>query len=204
MTDRQTSNSRLGPLGSAVRLSARAASATLRPAAGAASLAMRPAVEVGEFAMRPVRGAAAAVVDAGRELERRTMQRVLDSPEVERLPSAALDSPWTQAAIKNALASDGAKQLVASLFESGLFDEIIDRLLESDALWRMVDELASSPGVTAAITQQGLGFADQVGDVARARSRIADDWLEGRARRLTPWRSKPRDTDGQQAQPAEP
>jgi hypothetical protein len=204
MTDRQTSKSRLGPLGSAVRLSGRAASATLRPAAGAASFAARPAVEVASFAMRPVSGAAAAVVEAGRGLERRTVQRVLDSPEVERLPSAALDSPWTQAAIKNALASDGAKQLVASLFESGLFDEIIDRLLESDALWRMVDELASSPAVTAAITQQGLGFADQVGDVARARSRIADDWLERRARRLTRRRSKPTDADGQQAQPAEP
>ena len=84
------------------------------------------------------------------------MQRVLDSPEIERLPSAALDSEWTQAAIKSALASDGAKQLVASLFESGLFDEILDRLVESDGLWRLVDELISSPEVMAAITQQRL------------------------------------------------
>ncbi len=132
------------------------------------------------------------------------MQRVLDSPEIERLPSAALDSEWTQAAIRNALASDGAKQLVASLFESGLFDEIMDRLAESDGLWRLVDELISSPEVMAAITQQGFGFADQVGDVARARSRTADDWLERRARRLSFWRSKSRETDGHQPEPAEP
>jgi hypothetical protein len=204
MTDRQTSNSRLGPLGSAVRLGGRAASATLRPAAGAAAFAIRPAAEVAAFAMRPVSGAAAAAVQAGRGLERRTMQRVLDSPEIERLPSAALDSEWTQAAIKNALASDGAKQLVASLFESGLFDEIMDRVAESDGLWRLVDELISSPEVMAAITQQGFGFADQVGDVARARSRTADDWLQRRARRLSSWRSKSRETDGHPSEPAEP
>ena len=204
MTDRQTSNSRMGPLGSAVRLGGRAASATLRPAADAAAFVIRPASEVAAFAMRPVSGAAAAAVQAGRGLERRTMQRVLDSPEIERLPSAALDSEWTQAAIRNALASDGAKQLVASLFESGLFDEIMDRLAESDGLWRLVDELISSPEVMAAITQQGFGFADQVGDVARARSRTADDWLERRARRLSFWRSKSRETDGHQPEPAEP
>ena len=204
MTDRQTSNSRLGPLGSAARLGGRAASATLRPAGSAAAFAMRPAVGVAAFAMRPVTGLAQAAVDAGRGIERRTMQRVLDSPEIERLPSAALDSEWTQAAIKSALASDGAKQLVASLFESGLFDEILDRVAESDGLWRLVDELISSPEVMAAITQQGFGFADQVGDVARARSRTADDWLERRARRLSSWRSKSRGPDGHQPEPAEP
>jgi hypothetical protein len=204
MTDRQTSNSRLGPLGSAVRLGGRAASATLRPAAVAAAFAIRPAAEVAAYAMRPVSGAAAAAVQAGRGLEQRTMRRVLDSPEIERLPSAALDSPWTQSAIKSALASDGAKQLVASLFESGLFDEIMDRVAESDGLWRLVDELISSPEVMAAITQQGFGFADQVGDVARTRSRTADDWLDRRARRLSSWRTKSRGKDGHQPEPAEP
>jgi hypothetical protein len=204
MTDPEKNNSRLGPLGPVVRLGGRAAAVTLRPAAGVAAFTMRPAVGVASLAMRPLSGAASAAVEAGRGLERRAVQRVLDSPEVERLPSAALDSEWTQAAIRNALASDGAKQLVASLFESGLFDEILDRLVEREALWRMVDELASSPAVTAAITQQGLGFADQVGDVARARSRSADDWLERRARRLAVWRSKSRGPDGNQPQPAEP
>lgn len=44
---------------------------------------------------------------------------------------------------------------------TGLWDEFVDRLLASRALWRLVDEVADSPAVTAAITQQGLGFADQ-------------------------------------------
>jgi hypothetical protein len=38
--------------------------------------------------------------------------------------------------------------------------------------------------VTAAISQQGLGFADEVGDEVRERSRKADDWVERTARRL--------------------
>jgi len=38
--------------------------------------------------------------------------------------------------------------------------------------------------VTAAISQQGLSFADQVGGEMRDRSRRADDWVERAARRL--------------------
>lgn len=185
ISDGHTSNARLGPLGPLARLSGRAAAITLRPAA-----------EVAALSLRSVGGVAALAAQAGRGLERRAVQRVLDSPEVERLPSAAMDSARTQAAIKSALASDGARQLVATLFESGLFDEIVDQLLASDGLWRLVDELAGSQAVMDAVAQQGLGFADQVGDVARARSRIADDWLERRARRLTSWRSKSREPDG--------
>jgi hypothetical protein len=70
------------------------------------------------------------------------------------------------------------------MFDSGLFDRILERLVASDGLWQAVDEIAASPAVTAAISQQGLGFADQVTDQVRARSRKADDWLERAARRL--------------------
>lgn len=204
MTDGDKTNARLGPLGPLAQLGGRAASATLRPVAGIAGLTLRPLTGAAALTLRPLTGAAAIAVHAGRGVERRAVERVLDNPDIERLPSAALDSAWTQAAIKNALATDGAKQLVANLFESGLFDEIVDRLLASDALWRLVDELASSPAVADAITQQGLGFADQVGDVARARSRTADDWLERRARRLVAWRAKSRQPDGPQPKPANP
>ena len=63
-----------------------------------------------------------------------------------------------------------AKRLVDSFFDSGLLDRFFDRLLESDALWHAIDEIAGSPAVTAAISQQGLGFADQVGDEVRSLS----------------------------------
>src|SRR6185503_6842389 len=96
--------------------------------------------------------------------------RVLDGPELERVAAAALDSP-------------AAERLVVRLIDSRLLDEAVVRLLESDDLWLLVDEIARSPAVTAAITQQSLGFADQVAGGVRARSRSADLWLEGAARR---------------------
>ena len=85
--------------------------------------------------------------------------------------------------IDKALESENAEGLVAKLFDSGLADQFVDRLLTSKAMWRLVDEVAASPAVTAAVTQQGLGFADQVGGELRARARQADDWILHKARR---------------------
>jgi hypothetical protein len=162
MSEDQTGSSRLGPLGPLVGFGTRAATATLRPIAG-------------------VVGAAAG---AGLSLERRAVDRVLESPELERVVVVAINSEHIQAALKQALESDGAAQLIDSLFDSGLLDHFFERLLASESLWNLIDEIAGSPAVTAAISQQGLGFADQVGDQVRDRSRKADDWMERAARRL--------------------
>jgi hypothetical protein len=125
-----------------------------------------------------------AAFGAGISIERRAMDRVLDSAELEHILVAAIDSPHLQAALRRAFASDGAKTLVDSLFDSGLIDRLLERLLTSEALWHLIDAVAASPTVTAAISQQGLGFADQVGEEVRKRSRKADDWLERSAHRL--------------------
>jgi hypothetical protein len=101
--------------------------------------------------------------------------------DIARRAAAATLAPLVEEVVE----SDSAKEVIATFFESGLFDEFIDRLIASDALWRLVDEIAASPAVAAAVTQQSLGFADQVGDQVRARSRTADDRLERVARRLT-------------------
>jgi hypothetical protein len=122
-------------------------------------------------------GAAAGV---GISLERRAVDRLLDNGDVERV----LASSRLQAVVEQVLESDGARQLIDAFFDSGLFDRLMERLLDSDALWHLVDEIAGSPAVTAAISQQGLGFADQVAEEVRGRSRSADDWLERAARRL--------------------
>jgi hypothetical protein len=130
--------------------------------------------------IRPFSGVFGAAAEAGMDLERRAVDRLIESGELERL----LASSRVQSLASQLLDSDGARRLVDAFFDSGLFDQFVERLLASDALWDLVDRIAGSPAVTAAISQQGLGFADQVGDELRTRSRNADAWLERAARRL--------------------
>jgi hypothetical protein len=158
MADDQTPNSRSRPLKPLTDIGGRAAAATLRPLTG-------------------VVGAAA---DAGVSLEQRVVDRLLESGELERL----LGSDRLQAIVAQLVGSEGAAQLVDTFFDSGLFDQFVDRLLSSDGLWRLVDEIAASPSVRAAVSQQGLGFADQVGEAVRVRSRKGDRRLERAADRL--------------------
>ena len=124
--------------------------------------------------LRPLTGAVGAVAEAGISLEQRAVDRLLESGELERL----LDSARLQAIVAQLIRSEGAAQLIDTFFDSGLFDKVVDRLLASDGLWRLVDEIASSPAVMAAVSQQGLGFADQLGDTVRERSRKGDRRLE--------------------------
>lgn len=166
MAEDHVNSSRSGVLHGLSSIGTRAATASMRPFA------------------RPV-GAAA---EAGISLQRRAVDRLLDSGELEHL----LASPRLRAAIDQVLDSDGAKMLVDSFFDSGLFERLVDRLLASDGLWHLIDEVAGSPAVAAAVSQQGLGFADQVSAQVRGRSRKADDWLEHAARRLIHRRSTER------------
>jgi hypothetical protein len=151
-------NSRSGPLKPLTDIGGRAAAATLRP----------------------LTGAVGAAAEAGISLEQRVVDRLLESGELERL----LDSARLQAILAQVVGSSGAAQLIDTFFDSGLFDRLVDRLLASDGLWRLVDVIAASPAVRAAVSQQGLGFADQVGDAVRARSRKGDRRLERAADRL--------------------
>ncbi len=148
--------------------------------------------------LKPLTGAVGAAAEAGINLERRAFDRFIDSGELERL----LASDRLQTAIEHVLTSDGANRLIDAFFDSGLFDRFVDRLLASDGLWRLVDEIAGSPSVRAAISQQGLGFADQVGGEVRARSRKADDWLERVAHRLS--RRKEQVQAARDSQPPKP
>jgi hypothetical protein len=104
-------------------------------------------------------------------LVEQTTARVLEGPELERVVAAALESPTVERLIENTI-------------ESRMVDQAVRRLLDSDDLWLMVEEIAGSPAVTEAISRQSAGFADQVAGGVRARSRVADAWIEGRARRL--------------------
>jgi hypothetical protein len=158
MANDPTQNSRSRPFGQLAHLGGRAAGAT----------------------MRPVVGAVGAAAEAGVSVERRAMDRLLESGELERL----LASAQLQAVAAQVVRSEGAAQLIDTFFDSGLFDRLVDRLLSSDGLWRLIDVIAASPAVRAALSQQGLGFADQVGEAVRTRSRKADHRLERAAERL--------------------
>jgi hypothetical protein len=162
MTDGERARSRPSVLSPVIGLGTRAATATLRPVAGVVE----------------------AAAGAGLRLQRRAVDRVLESDELERVVIVAVNSAHIQEALRLALESDGAARIVDSLFDSGVVDRLFERLLESEALWHLIDEIAASPAVTAAISQQGLGFADELGDQVRSRSRKADDWMERAARRL--------------------
>lgn len=83
-----------------------------------------------------------------------------------------------------ALDSAEVDRLIGQMIDSHIVDTAIEHLLEADALWALVDTIAQSPAVTAAISRQGLGFADQMAGEVRQRSLRADDRLEGLARRL--------------------
>jgi len=141
-----------------------------------------------------LRGALAS--DGARQLVDSVFDSGFFDQLMERTLTSALDSARVQAALRRALASDGARQLVDSFFDSGLFDQFMERLAASDALWRLIDEIATSPTVTAALSKQGLGFADQVGDLMRDRSRKADHRAERIADRLTRRWSKEAPSDG--------
>jgi hypothetical protein len=62
-------------------------------------------------------------------------------------------------------------------------ERVVTAVLQTEELWVVVEEVAQSPAVTEAMTQQSIGFADQVAGRVRARSRNADAWLERKARR---------------------
>ena len=133
-------------------------------------------------AARPLSAMGSLAAASLKPLREGATEVVLDSQLFQSLLADALDSEQVQTALTRALETEGAEHVVDTLFESGLVDEFVDRLLTSKALWRLVDEIAASPAVTAAVTQQSLGFADQVGGELRSRSRHADDWILQKAR----------------------
>lgn len=173
----------------------RASIPSLRHTAGAAAgLAVRTSIDAERRARRVVLGAAGdlalATLDAllasgvTDEAIERVSAHVLESPELERLVARSLESPAVERLVAAAVDSPATERLVTRVIESRLIEETVTRLLESEELWLLVEEIARSPAVTEAITQQSLGFADQVAAGVRQGSTGADAWLERAARRV--------------------
>src|ERR1700749_494182 len=72
--------------------------------------------------VRPFSGMVGAAAEAGLDLGRRAMDRLVQSGELERV----LASARLQMVASQLMASDGARQLVDAFFDSGLFDQFVD------------------------------------------------------------------------------
>jgi hypothetical protein len=121
--------------------------------------------------------------DAGRyAVLERVADRLLEdglAEQLERMVALTLESPGMERVIARVLESKLIEETIARLV-----DDTAARMPERQALWVLIDEVAQSAAVTDAITQQGLGMADEVAGDIRDRSRAADAWLERAARRV--------------------
>jgi hypothetical protein len=116
----------------------------------------------------------------------RLAERLLEGPELERIVERALNSPGTERIAGLVVESPVVQQAIGQIV-----DDTVERLRDSPAMWTLLEEIMHSPAVAEAITQQSLGFADQVGDEVRERSRTVDDKLERAAWRLLRRRPRP-------------
>jgi hypothetical protein len=101
---------------------------------------------------------------------RAAIDRTLDRLDEEAVPQLIADRVLASRVVEDAV--------------SRMVEDVVHRLRASEALWSLIDDIASSPAVADAITQQGAGFADQVGEEIRERSRHADERMERAAWRL--------------------
>ena len=164
---------------------------------------LRAAGGVGAAALRPVVGRVTDVSLAGLDvvlasrLAREGVDRIVGSALVEQTATRVLEGPELERVVEQALESPAMERVVGRVIESRLLDEAVERLLESEELWVLVEEIARSPAVTDAITQQSVGFADQVAGGVRARSRTADDWVERVVRRALRRETRPNGGSGE-------
>ena len=179
----------LDPFG-VVRLGGRVVRSTASAAEDAAINALDAAVR-SELASRAVclliEGplgdvAARAAVRSG--LIERVAGEMLEAGVAEHVADRVLQGPELEGLVTRVLEDQATERLVAQVLDSRLLDESVKRVLASEELWLVVDEIARSPAVTAAISQQGMGFADQVVEEVGVRTRRADAWLERAARRM--------------------
>jgi uncharacterized RDD family membrane protein YckC len=94
-----------------------------------------------------------------------------DPDRLKRLVDRIRNSPGLQEWV----AGDEGRQLTTTLTR---------QLVESAAFKQALKDVLSSPEVRTALTSQAAGFGAEFAEAARRRSRVADERVEGRARRL--------------------
>ncbi len=137
-----------------------------------------------------LRGALADASDAlwarllSEEVLEGVLSRVEESGIAERVADRVLSDGIAEQVAARALAGPELQRMLATAFEGPLVEEAVAQLLESEAIWILVDEIARSPSVTEAISHQGSGFAEEMAQRLRDRSRRADARVQALAARV--------------------
>ena len=155
--------------------------------------ALRPALGLGRRADRRLREALAepagraflSVFDVALAGVDSAVRSEVFQEAFDRVLASAFADDFLDRVIARVADSPDVERLVRGMVDSRLVDAVLVQLLESEGLWVLVEEIVQSPTVTNAISQQGVGFANQMAGVMRDRSRTADDRLERLARRFT-------------------
>lgn len=156
--------------------------------ASLSATALRPAARIGRSARdsleRPARWAVLSTVDAALSSLDGALKSPLAAEVGERISASHLTGDVLQPLLQRVIDSPEAERLMRQVVDSRLVSGFLDELPDNDELWRLVGLIAQSPPVTEAISHQSLSFADQMAGVVRKRSLNADDRVEQLARRL--------------------
>jgi hypothetical protein len=166
-------------------------------------MVLAPARSAGRALSAPASAALLAGLDEALSALDTALRSPLAEEALGRIGASQLAGDVRERLLAPVLDSPEAERLVDQVIESRVVDAAMLKLLDTDALWELVDVIAGSPAVTAAISQQGLGFANQMAGAMRDRSRTADDRLEGLARRLTRRSDRDKSAAGDSPEPGQ-
>jgi uncharacterized RDD family membrane protein YckC len=110
--------------------------------------------------------------------------RAIESKAAERALSRVLQGPVVEEAVESALRSPQVERALNEAIDSEMVDRVWERLLASDEVQKLVERIAEAPEVRSAITAQGAGLIDDIGEEAADATHRADDALERIARRV--------------------
>ncbi len=178
-----------GAVGAAARTGAEV---TIRATEGAVETVMGSKAVQDSIERVVASPAMTSAVDAvvGSPAVQETLERVVSGPAFASALRTIL-SPETVDMIADEVArSQMVQKITVAAMEAGEMAPIVDAFLEREELWILVQTIAESPAVIDAVRQQGFGFADQVGDEVRGRSRTADQVVARTARTFIGRREK--------------
>ncbi len=112
------------------------------------------------------------------------MVAAVESEAVERAIARVLKGPVVEEATSSALQSEAVKRALVEALDSELVDEVWRRLLASDEAQKLVERIAEAPEVRAAISAQGMGLVEDVGQTIGGGTRRLDAILERVVRRI--------------------